>query len=249
MNPATARQIRPATRRPRAGAARAALIAVAAMVIALVSPGHASAVDPAVLGGGSGIVLGARAACTLTTIGYDNAGRLVGLTAGHCTMPGAPVQAEQAPWAGPVGTVVLVDRVDDYAVIEFDRELVVPLRSVGGTVIDDVGGPPAPGTIVCKNGRTSGHGCGVVWDQNEWWFRNQVCSQPGDSGGPVTVGDRLVGMNVGHVGVTVFDMTVFDQACQNPNVALHDPAVATQIGKVLDDIDRAGGPGAGFEPF
>ncbi|WP_245673080.1 S1 family peptidase [Nocardia lijiangensis] len=247
MNPAALQRIRPTATRP--ARARAVLAALAAVLIATLSPGHASAAEPAVLGGGSGIVLGMNAACTLTTIGYDNAGRLVGLTAGHCTQPGIPVRAEHAPWVGPIGTVVLVDRYDDYAVIEFDRERVVPLRNVGATVIADVGGPPAPGTIVCKNGRTSGHGCGVVWDQHEWWFRNQVCSQPGDSGGPVTVGDRLVGMNIGHAGVAAFGVTVFDVACQHPQVAVHDPAVATQIGKVLHDIDRAGGPGAGFEPF
>ncbi|MCP2279444.1 S1 family peptidase [Nocardia amikacinitolerans] len=249
MNPATARRRQPAAR-STAGPAlvRVVLTAIAALVMGVVSPGQASAA-PAVLGGGSGIVIGQRAACTLTTIGYDNAGRLVGLTAGHCTMRGMPVHAEHALTAGPVGVVVQVDPVDDYAVIVFDPERVTPLRSVGPLAIAGVGAPPQPGTIVCKNGRTSGYGCGVVWDQNESWFRNQVCSKPGDSGGPVTVGDRLVGMNVGHVGVTAFGVTVFDVACQHPQIAVHDPAVATQIGTVFADIDRVGGPGAGFRPF
>ncbi|MFI9503235.1 S1 family peptidase [Nocardia sp. NPDC052566] len=210
--------------------------------------GPASGYRPAVLGGGSGIVLG-TAACTLTTVGYDRENRLVGLTAGHCAEVGAPVRAEHAPQAGVVGTVAAVDHANDYAVIVFDRGRVDPVRQVAATLITGIGAPPRQGDIVCKNGRTSGVNCGIVWDTHEWWFQNQVCSQPGDSGGPVTIGDRLVGMNVGHLGLDALGVTVFDLVCQHPAAPVHDPAVATQIGMVLADIDRTGGPGSGFRPL
>ncbi|WP_234390975.1 S1 family peptidase [Nocardia suismassiliense] len=225
-----------------------ALFAVTMTCTVIGVPGVAAAVPTASLGGGSGILLG-RAACTLTTIGYDNTDRLVGLTAGHCAEIGMSVRAERMPDAGIVGTVAAVDHQDDYAVLEFDRTKVVPVRQVAATVIGGIGTPPQQGDVVCKNGRTSGYNCGIVWDTHRWWFQNQSCSQPGDSGGPVTIGDRLVGMNVGHMGVQMVGVTVFDMVCHPPAVPFHDPAVATQIGMVLDDIDQAGGVGSGFRPL
>ncbi|GAA5093211.1 S1 family peptidase [Nocardia iowensis] len=224
-------------------------VGVAAMTFAAVgAPGVAAATPMATLGGGSGILLG-RGVCTLTTIGYDRQDRLVGLTAGHCAEIGMSVRAEGMPNAGTVGTVAAVDHHDDYAVLEFDRAKVIPIRQVAATVIGGIGTPPQQGDVVCKNGRTSGYNCGVVWDTHRWWFQNQSCSQPGDSGGPVTIGDRLVGMNVGHIGVQVVGVTVFDMVCQPAVAPLHDPAVATQIGMVLEDIDLGGGIGSGFRPL
>lgn len=208
--------------------------------------GAATAQPAAPLGGGSGILLGEQIACTLTTIGYDRAERLVGLTAGHCARSGTPVRAEQAPQAGVIGTVAVVDEVLDYAVIAFDRERVSPVRQVAATLIIGIGSPPRPGDLVCKNGRTSGHSCGPVQYAHPWWFQNRVCSQPGDSGGPVTVGDRLVGMNVGHFGAQTLGSPVLDVVCRIP---AHDPAVAVQIGVVLEAIDRTGGIGSGFRPL
>ncbi|MFD6157233.1 hypothetical protein ACFWF7_40130 [Nocardia sp. NPDC060256] len=227
---------------------RLALCAVAMTFAAVGAPSVATAGPLAPLGGGSGILLG-RGVCTLTTIGYDRADRLVGLTAGHCTEVGMSVRAERAPDAGVVGTVAAVDHYDDYAVLEFDRAKVTPIRQVAATTIGGIGAPPQQGDVVCKNGRTSGYNCGVVWDTHRWWFQNQSCSQPGDSGGPVTIGDRLVGMNVGHIGLRLVGVTVFDMVCHPPIAPLHDPAVATQIGMVLDDIDQGGGVGSGFRPL
>ena len=57
------------------------LVAVAAAAVAAsFGVGTASAAAPAVLGGGSGIIVNNAAECTLTTIGNDAAGRLVGMT-------------------------------------------------------------------------------------------------------------------------------------------------------------------------
>ncbi|MFD0366260.1 hypothetical protein ACFQZZ_32905 [Nocardia sp. GCM10030253] len=227
------------------------LVAAALTVLATVGfPGSATAADQrAALGGGSGIVLGGQSACTLTTIGFDRDDRMVGLTAGHCAELGMSVKAERMPQAGIIGTVAAVDHHDDYAVIEFDRGKVHPIRQVSSTLIGGIGAPPREGDVVCKNGRTSGFNCGVVWDTHRWWFQNQVCSRPGDSGGPVTIGDRLVGMNIGHIGVKVLDVTVFDIVCQHPGAPIHDPAVASQIGMVLDDINQSGVIGTGFKPL
>ncbi len=52
------------------------------------------------------------------------------------------------------------------------------------------------GDVACKLGRTTGYSCGVVWGPGEepGTIVSQVCGQPGDSGRPVTVNNRLVGM-------------------------------------------------------
>ncbi|GAB2667898.1 S1 family peptidase [Nocardia goodfellowii] len=221
------------------------LVTLAAVLATALCAGPGAAEQTAVLGGGSGITLGEQNACTLTTIGYDRARRLVGLTAGHCADLGMPVLAERTGEAGAVGTVALVDHGDDYAVIEFDPAKVVPVRQVSATRIDGIGEPPRPGDLVCKSGRTTGFGCGVVWDAHPWWFQNEAGSQSGDSGAPVTLGDRLVGMNVGHVRAESRAVAISDRALPVP---VPDPAVATQIGMILAEIDEMGGVGAGFRP-
>lgn len=55
--------------------------------VTVVSMGDVAAADGAVpLGGGVGIVVDGRY-CTLTTIGHDKTGELVGFTASHCGGP------------------------------------------------------------------------------------------------------------------------------------------------------------------
>ncbi|MER5837326.1 hypothetical protein ABT116_42840, partial [Streptomyces sp. NPDC002130] len=71
--------------------------ALAALVLALglgfiVSSNAVAAPTP--MGGGSGIIIDNQLVCTLTTIGHDNGGRLVGITAGHCGGPGSFVIPE-----------------------------------------------------------------------------------------------------------------------------------------------------------
>ncbi|WP_041451130.1 chymotrypsin family serine protease [Hoyosella subflava] len=188
----------------------------------------------ATLGGGSGIVVGGDFLCTLTTIGYDNGGRLVGFTAGHCGGPGAPVTAEATPGAGVVGNIARTNGVLDYAVIVFDPARVNPVRTVGPTTITGTGGPAHFPELVCKQGRSTGHTCGIsvfvdpVY--NETW--GLVCVSEGDSGGPVTRGTQLIGL------VSAY----FLVPCVGPKISINMEAV-------LADAFVAGGPGAGFRPI
>lgn len=185
------------------------------------------------LGGGSGIVVGGDFLCTLTTIGYDNAGRLVGFTAAHCGGPGSTVTAEANPAAGVVGTIARTNGALDYAVIQFDPARVNPVRSVGPTTITGTGAPAQFSEWVCKQGRSTGHTCGfsVYVDPvfNETW--GLVCVSEGDSGGPVTRGTTLVGM------VSAY----FLVPCIGPKISINMEAVVA-------DASAAGGPGAGFRP-
>ena len=134
--------------------------------------------------------------CTLTAIGTDNRGELVGFTSAHCGGPGATVAAEGAEDAGTVGEMVAGNDALDYAVIKFDPAKVTPANNVNGFVINGIGPDPKFGDIACKLGRTTGYSCGVTWGpgKDPGTIVNQVCGQPGDSGAPVTVNNLLVGM-------------------------------------------------------
>lgn len=207
-----------------------------------VAPAHAAA--PVVLGGGSGIVVNGEAFCTLTAIGHDNRGALIGFTSAHCGGPGATVAAEGANDAGVLGTMVAGNEALDYAVIQFDPQKVTPTNNVKGFQIDGIGPDPKFGDIACKLGRTTGQSCGVTWGpgQDPGTIVNQVCGQPGDSGAPVTVNNHLVGMIHG----------AFTQdlpTCVVQYIPLHTPAVTMSINAQLADIVAKNRPGSGFVPI
>lgn len=228
----------------------AAVTAVVAGVGAAVSGAAQAAPGSAVLGGSSGLVFENNSACSLTAIGHDNAGRLVGLTAGHCAPAGTRLASEAALDVGGVGVVAYSDNGEglDFAVLQFDPAKVTPVRTVGATTINGIGPTPGPGTTVCSNGRTSGPGCGVVWGNlDETITLNQACSKPGDSGGPVTVGDRLVGMNQGRL--TGLAGIGFDVPCTTAANPIHSPAFFAPIDVILAAVNAIGGVGAGFRPI
>lgn len=213
-------------------------------VLALAAPAvPAQAQAPVVLGGGSGIVVNGESLCTLTAIGNDNRGALVGFTSAHCGGPGATVGVEGAEAAGVVGTMVAGNEALDYAVIEFDPAKVTPTNNVNGFQIDGIGPDPAFGEIACKLGRTTGQSCGVTWGPGEdpGTIVNQVCGQPGDSGAPVTVNNKLVGMIHGA-------FTEGLPTCVVQYIPLHTPAVTMSINAQLADIVSKNRPGSGFVP-
>ncbi|OCB52177.1 peptidase [Mycobacterium vulneris] len=211
--------------------------------VAMLTPAPAHADPPVVLGGGSGIVVNGDAFCTLTAIGHDSAGRLIGFTSAHCGGPGAVVSAEGANSAGVLGKMVAGNDLLDYAVIEFDPAKVTPTNNVNGFQIDGLGPDPVFGDVACKLGRTTGYSCGVTWGpgQDPGTIVNQVCGQPGDSGAPVTVNNRLVGMLHGAYTEEL-------PTCVVKFVPLHTPAVTMSFNTQLADITAKNRPGTGFVP-
>ncbi|MBN9636202.1 MAG: serine protease [Actinobacteria bacterium] len=205
-------------------------------------PAHADV--PVPLGGGSGIVVDGDTFCTLTTIGHDNRGKLVGFTSAHCGGPGHEVAAEGAENRGNLGVMVAGSQPLDYAVIEFDPAKVQPLSNVNGFQIDGIGPDPAFGQVACKLGRTTGYTCGVTWGpgQDPGTIVDQVCGQPGDSGAPVTVNNKLVGMIHGAFSDDL-------PTCVVKYVPLHTPAVTVSINAVIADLDAKSRPGAGYVPI
>ncbi|WP_197378990.1 S1 family peptidase [Mycolicibacterium mengxianglii] len=218
-------------------------VAAAALLLLSVVTASPAAAAPVTLGGGSGIVIDGKSYCTLTAIGTDNRGDLVGFTSAHCGGPGAQVAAEGAEAAGPVGEMVAGNESLDYAVIRFDRSKVIPTNNVNGFVIAGLGPDPAFGQVACKLGRTTGYSCGVTWGpgENPGTILNQVCGQPGDSGAPVTVDNRLVGMIHGAFSDDL-------PTCAVKFIPLHTPAVTMSFNTQLADITAKARPGTGFVP-
>jgi hypothetical protein len=216
------------------------------VLVALVgSPARAAGADVRIpMGGGAGIVINGDTMCTLTTIGGDSAGELIGFTSAHCGAPGAQVAAEAAENAGVLGTMVAGNDNLDYAVIKFDPAKVTPVANYNGFLISGIGPDPAFGAIACKQGRTTGNSCGVTWGpgQDPGTIVMQVCGQPGDSGAPVTVNNLLVGMIHGAFSDNL-------PTCIIKYIPLHTPAVVMSFNAALADINAKHRPGAGFTPL
>ncbi|WP_424048521.1 serine protease [Mycobacterium sp.] len=223
------------------GVAAALVTATGMSVVGL--DGAAGADDRVPLGGGAGIVVDGDTLCTLTTIGTDPKGELIGFTSAHCGGPGAQVAAEAAKSRGILGTMVSGNDGLDYAVIQFDPAKVAPVANFGGFMINGIGPDPAFGQVACKQGRTTGNSCGVTWGpgQDQGTIVMQVCGQPGDSGGPVTVNDQLVGMIHGAFSDNL-------PVCIIKYIPLHTPAVVQSINAILADLQSKNRPGAGFVP-
>ncbi len=190
--------------------------------------------DPGpVIGGGSGIIIDNQFECTVTTIGHDAAGRLVGLTAGHCGEAGSKVWAEQDRGAGEIGTFAYSNHELDYAVIEFNSK-VVPVNRIGNVTIGAVGAPAQFPMIACKEGRTTGNTCGITWGDifqtDETW--TQMCVVEGDSGAPVVIGNTLVAMVNAYLAVACFG-----------------PEVGTNMSAIMADMNNRGRTGAGYAPI
>lgn len=221
----------------------AALVTVTSLSLAVLLAMPAGADDRVPLGGGAGIVINGDTLCTLTSIGTDSKGELIGFTSAHCGGPGAQVAAEAAKERGPVGTMVAGNDNLDYAVIQFDPGKVTPLANFGGFAINGIGPDPAFGQVACKQGRTTGNSCGVTWGpgQDPGTIVMQVCGQQGDSGAPVTVNSLLVGMLHGAFSENLPE-------CIIKYIPLHTPAVVVSINAVLADLAAKNRPGAGFVP-
>jgi hypothetical protein len=217
---------------------------VLALAVLLPTPQALAGPDDMVpIGGGAGIIIDTNTYCTLTAIGNDNTGALIGFTSAHCGGPGAEVTSEAAPDRGPIGTMVTGNDGLDYAVIRFDPAKVNPVSNWNGFAINGIGPDPAFGQVACKLGRTTGYSCGVTWGPGEQpgTIVNQVCGRPGDSGAPVTVNNKLVGMIHGAFTDAI-------PTCIIKYIPLHTPAVTMSINAILADLATKNRPGTGFVP-
>jgi hypothetical protein len=250
----------------RTALAVAVIVLLGAPTSALGSPvADTAATGKIRIGGGSGIVSGHGQPvsesyywmCTMTTVGRDRSGNLIGLTNAHCfydnaghqwlgdkvyrdeSTPGTSLQPSQSAnpdlETGVIGTVAYISGGNpivpgpngvglDYAVIRLDETKVAPTPTVGDVTISRIGATPGPGTVMCKQGRSSGLTCGMKLLDIGDYFTHTIWEVGGDSGSPVTVGQTLVG---------------------NQWVA----GGSTSMIAILNDLNTRGGLGAGFTPI
>ncbi len=194
---------------------------------------QAAARGNALFGPGTPLYIGNDALCTTAVAGYNNRGEKVAITAGHCGKVGDPVSSADAPQVGRVGTVTQVNRELDYAVITLARNTEVS-RSYNGVTVNHLGGAPVQaGARVCKQGVASGMTCGPTFSDWQTMNINQVCAMQGDSGAPLLIGDRAIGMVNGGVFRPPFDL-----ACHTPlQGVVHAPTGAVRMDTVLAAVD------------
>ena len=118
--------------------------------------------------------------------------------------------------------------------IQFDPAKVVPVNRVGGVTITHIGAPAAFPQVACKEGRTTGNTCGIVYGDvmqtGETW--TQACVIEGDSGAPMVVGTTLVAMVNAYLAAPCIG-----------------PEIGTNLNSIIADMNASGGPGAGFRPI
>ena len=198
------------------------------------SAGTAAAAPLPVVGPGTGFVttggLDDLTLCSIAAVGYDDAGRLVALTAGHCILrAGLPVTLVGSPGA-PVGTTTVGHWGPDYGVIVLDPAAVTPVASLGGITVTDIG-PGAVGQPVCKTGLGSGLTCGRITETRGSDLMSDALPVWGDSGGPLVVGTTLVGIASHASGAPLVTPTAYASAVES-----------------LRLLGVSGAPGAGFRP-
>lgn len=180
--------------------------------------------------------------CTLTTIGHDKTGELVGFTAAHCGGPGAHVVAEGAEGRGVLGTVVAIgsDPRLDYSVIKFDPATLAPIANFAGFAINGIGPDPGWQQPACKLGAATGDSCSDISSIPSPRTRISMWGlfQPGDDGAPVTSDNLLIGMITGG----------WFQPGDLLGMPSRNLTDLTKFSAILDDVNATGGLGAGFTP-
>ncbi|WP_326795984.1 S1 family peptidase [Streptomyces sp. NBC_01808] len=202
--------------------ATAAVLAVLGALLTVLAPPASASASPsapaqpaaatAVRGGEA--LYGASYACTL---GFNavSGGTSYGIIAGHCADVGSTWAVDGESGRVSVGVTSGASFPgNDYGVVRYtNTSLSYPgeVKGSGGAPVDITGAAdPAPGMSLCHYGRVGGYRCGTVQAVNltvnfsggvvSGLFRSNICSEPGDTGGPAFSGGRAVGIIVGGSG-------------------------------------------------
>ena len=227
----------------------AGLVAATVMAgaTALIAPAVAQAAVP--VGGGTPILVGGVAGCTVAAAGFEAGGAPVAFTAAHCSdRIDAPVILRDDERAGVIGTIATRNEILDYSVIRLDPGVAFPVRQAG---VSGRGAAPEFGDIVFKDGLSTGHTCGVTWQREGPRFWSQACAGYGDSGGPITHNGRLVGLlSGGHMPPAagpVGSLGPVLPSCVHPAQSpFFLPALGYSFDAIVDDASARNWPGGGF---
>ncbi|MFF7604405.1 trypsin-like serine protease [Streptomyces parvulus] len=138
------------------------------------------------------------------------------LLSGRCAQTAGTTWYADAALTVPVGVTAGVSFPgNDYATVRYTGSTVarpgeVTLGAGSGTRDITAAAHPVVGQSVCHVGRTTGYRCGTVQAVNvtvnygggsvSGLFRSNVCSEPGDVGGPAFSGGTALGIIVGSSG-------------------------------------------------
>lgn len=176
----------------------AGIAAVAGLFAGLLAPAAAPAQDPVVVSNGLRIAVGYPSQpgyCTLGPVGYDDAGRKIGITAAHCAAAGpardvnldedilvATAEEDQTEHTiiGEARFISSDLANNDFLVIEFNDD--VTLSSNGpGLRVDGIA---TGASWLTKDGQATGVTSGPIISKVNGVFRTWVPAWHGDSGGP-----------------------------------------------------------------
>ncbi|WP_328868870.1 S1 family peptidase [Streptomyces sp. NBC_00287] len=156
------------------------------------------------------------------------------VTAGHCTEAGSTWYASAAQTTAIGPTTSSSFPGDDFGVVRYGNKA-VPHPGTIGTV--DITGTATAyvGQSVCRRGATTGVRCGVVTALNATvnygggeivygLIRTNICAEPGDSGGPLYAGDKVIGILSGGSGNCTTGGTTYYQPIQEV-LAVHGLSV------------------------
>lgn len=207
-----------------------------ALLLCVGLPAAPPAAAMVILGGGAPIVVDGNNYCTLTTIGRDRAGDMVGFT-GACGGPGSTVTVAGSDV--PVGTVVAVNGDLKYAVIKFEVPDLLPVSDYAGTVVNGIGPDPQFNALVCKYGPVNPGGCGSIkLPELPLMMMMGAQFEAGDVGAPVTMDGLLVGL--------AYNGGLFRISKWEP---LRPVTYLTKFSAILADVNASDGPASGFVPI
>lgn len=179
--------------------------------------------------------------CTVAATGFDNQGRMVAITAGHCGEIGSKIVSLDSWRVGKSGTVVAHGSQGlDYSVIELAKNAQVS-KTYNNTTFEEIGGEIPDRSKVCKSGVATGTTCGYsLWSTPKTTIA-QVCATRGDSGAPLIANGRWVGVVTSGVTPT------YALACNTPLQGwLFQPTRSLKADAIVKDLNARGGVGAGF---
>jgi streptogrisin B len=146
------------------------------------------------------------------------------VTAGHCT-DGVSTWYTTSGLTTTVGTTVATSfPSDDFGVVRYSNPAVPHPGTIGS--VDVTGTATAyAGQSVCRRGATTGVRCGVVTALNatvnygsgavvHGLIQTNICAEPGDSGGPLYAGDKVIGILSGGSGNCATGGTTYYQPIQ-----------------------------------
>jgi streptogrisin B len=146
------------------------------------------------------------------------------VTAGHCT-DGVSTWYTTSGMTTTIGTTVATSfPSDDFGVVRYTNPAVPHPGTIGS--VDVTGTATAyPGQSVCRRGATTGVRCGVVTALNATvnygggaivygLIQTNICAEPGDSGGPLYAGDKVIGILSGGSGNCATGGTTYYQPIQ-----------------------------------